>query len=455
MRRRDVLGAATATLALGACGGASKRGARGTSVLLLVADDLGRRDLGVYGQRSCATPNLDALAAEGLLARRAYTPSALCRPSRTAILSGLHPHRTGRSWYGAVREDLELWPDPFRRGGYAAGIVGKTALKKHEERWGFAEGGDVSYEKGRDPAFFAERTERFLERAGERPFTLVVNFYDPHRAGAKGASEPARLTATQGELRRIAAPPTLPRTQEVLVELRNYFRDVERMDRAAGAVLEVLRARGRAEDTLVLFLSDNGADFPFAKATLYEAGINLPLIARWPGVVAPGTETNALLSFVDLLPTCLAAAGLAPPEGIDGRSFLALLEGRAAAHRDVVFGEHDEHRGETNTPSRSAVGTRWKYVRHFHLEQRFEVAAMRTVSWQSMQRAAREDAALAARMRRLEQRPREELYDLAADPDKLEQLREMPGVTVNLTPALMWEHLDMNMSDPLLSEWDE
>jgi N-sulfoglucosamine sulfohydrolase len=449
--RRDVLGA-TAALALGSCGA---RGPRRTSVLLLVADDLGRRDLGVYGQRSCATPHLDALAGEGLLAHRAYTPAALCRPSRTSLLTGLYPHATGRSWYGAVREDLDQWPDHFRRAGHRPGVIGKTALAKHAERWGFAEGGQVAHETGRDPAFFAELTGRFLDGAGDDPFALVVNFFDPHRAGEKVASDPARLTATRDELRKIAPPPGLPRTKEVLVELRNYYRDVERMDRAVGAVLEVLGERGRAEDTLVIFLSDNGADFPFAKATLYEAGINLPLLVRWPGVVAAGEETRALLSFVDLLPTCLEAAGARAPVGIDGRSFVPLLDGRQAAHRERIFGEHDEHRGETNTPSRSVVDARFKYVRHFKLGERFEVASMRTASWQSMQRASKDDPELAARMGRLVQRPREELFDLEEDPWELVDLARDPArrTTLEAQRGALRAWMESE-SDPLLAEWD-
>ncbi len=451
--RRDVLGAATATLALGAsCGG---RGTRPTSVLLLVADDLGRREVGALGLRSCATPNLDELAAAGLVAHRAYTPSALCRPSRASILTGLWPHRTGRSWYGAMNPEIEQWPDAFRRGGHVTGVIGKTAREKNAERWDFLDGGQVGYETGRDPAFFAGLTERFLDQAGRRPFTLVVNFYDPHRPSEQIASAPANLTATRAELRRIEPPPMLPRTDEVLIELRNHYRCVERLDRSVGAVLEVLRERGREDDTLAIFTSDNGADFPFAKATLFEAGINPPLLVRWPEVVPAGSETDALLSFVDLLPTGLEAAGLAAPEGLDGRSFLPLLDGRRTTHREVVFGEHDEHRGETSAPSRSVVEARYKYVRHFRRAERFEVASMRTASWQSMVRAARDDERLAARMRRLQQRPPEELYDLERDP------WELADLTGDATQRATLERLRGRLrawmeaeADPLLAEWD-
>ena len=452
--RRGVLRAASAAVALG---GLACSRSPGSGVVLLVADDLGRGDLGCLGNRFLRTPQVDGLASEGMVLHRAYTPSALCRPSRAAMLSGLSPHRTGRSWYGAVREDLELWPEHFRRAGCVTGIVGKTAVAKNAHRWGFCEGGEVDYATGRDPGFFAGKVGRFLDLAGGRPFALVVNFFDPHRGGPAVTSDPSRTTATRAELARIEPPPWLADTDDLRIELRNYRRDVARLDRAVGAVLDVLRERG-ADGGLTLFTSDNGSDFPFAKATLYEAGVNMPLVARWPGVVEAGSESRALISFVDLLPTCLAAGGasaVAPPAGIEGRSFLPVLAGAAAEHRDVVFCEHDEHRAETATPSRAVVDRRHKYMRHFRLDERFETAAMRTAGWMSMVAAAREDAELAARIDRLQQRPREELYDLEADPWELVDLAGDPArgdLLASLRGRLRaWMESE---GDPLLAEWD-
>ena len=453
MDRSLLVGLWAACLAAGlaACGGGEPRPA---SVVLLVADDLGRGDLGVLGLGPDVTPRLDRLAAEGLVAHRAYTPSALCRPSRASLMTGCYPHNTGRSWYGEMREDLEQWPDRFRRARFVTGVIGKTAVEEKRERWDFSEGGRIGYEKGRSPEYYSGLTADFLDLAADRPFALVVDFFDPHCPSDRVALQRLQQRATEEQLRDVRPPPNLPSTGVLRQEQYRYREDVRRLDRSVGAVLDELERRGRAADTLVMFVSDNGADLPFAKATLYEAGINMPLLVRWPGRVAPGSATQALVSFVDLLPTALEAAGLTPPGGIDGRSLVGLLEGRVAAHRDLVFGEQDESREGEAAPSRSVVDARYKYIRHFRLDTPFEVASMRTRTWESVVRAAADDPALAARIDRLRNRPREELFDLEADP------WELVDLSADAAHRALLERLRAQLrdwmereDDPLLAEW--
>ena len=446
-------GTTAAILGPASCAGTGAAAARG--VVLIVADDLGRGDLGCLGNPSARTPALDAMAAAGMRLERAYTPAALCRPSRTSMLSGLYPHRAGRSWYGELREDLELWPEHFRAHGVKAGTFGKTAVQKNAARWDFCEGGDVGYAKGRDPEHIADGVERFLDLVGTGRFALVVNLFDPHRSDAAAALDPGRLSATRGELKGLHVPPHLPDIAQVKLELRNYYSDVARMDGGAAAVLEVLERRGLSETTLTLFTSDNGADFPFAKGTLYEAGVNMPLLARWPGAVPAGSSSAELVSFMDLLPTCLQALGLPGPGGLDGRSVLPLLRGEAGAGPSELFFEHDEHRDELATPSRAVVTARHKYIRHFQLERRFENASMRTASWLAMEDAAARDPALRARMQSLRVRPREELYDLERDPHELVDLSAEPiqrAVREDLAARLRtWM---AGEGDVLLDAWD-
>jgi arylsulfatase A-like enzyme len=237
--------------------------------------------------------------------------------------------------------------------------------------------------------------------------------------------------------------------------VRNYHGDVERLDRCVAAVLGVLDKRGLADTTLVAFTSDNGADFPFAKGTLHEAGVNMPLLVRWPGRVAAGAVHDGLVSFIDLLPTFMEAFGLAPPGDIDGRSFLPLLLGGTAVHREAIFCEHDEHKGEVAIPSRAVIEARYKYVRHFRLDKPFENDAMRTFAWAAMQRAALEDPALEVRMRRMSERPRAELFDLAQDPWELVDQAGDPALAE--VEAGLAERLRSWMSeqgDALLDEWD-
>ena len=454
-RRALILGGATVCGTL-SCSRArpAAGGPRARGVVLLVADDLGRRDLGLYGKRAPLTPAIDALATAGARLDRAYTTTAICRPSRASILSGLYPHNTGRAWYGEMREGLDCWPEHFRRGGVFTGSFGKTTLTREAERWDFCEGSDLDYGPGRDPATFAEAARRFLDRAGDRPFAFMVGFFDPHRTTAAEREEHP-LKVTRAELDAIEPPPYLPPLDPVKLEVRTYYRDIERLDRSVAAVLGVLAERGLADATLVAFTSDNGAAFPFAKGTLHEAGVNLPLLVRWPGQATAGVVHDGLVSFIDLLPTFMEVLGLAPPEDIDGRSFLPLLLGSAAVHRDAIFCEHDEDRDGVAVPSRAVIEARYKYVRHFKLDRPFENESMRTLSGMAIQQAAREDPGLEARWRRLTERPRAELLDLAEDPWELVDRAGDPAlaqVEAGLAERLRgWMREE---GDVLLGEWD-
>lgn len=447
-------------LVAGGCGRNDEAGAeegtheRAPSVLLLIADDLGRHDLGVLGLRSCPTPHLDALADAGLVLHRAYTPSPSCRPARAAIATGLYPHHTGRSWDGPVGADLPEWSALFAQAGHVAGEIGKTAGAGGGTGLAFWDRGTAALSEFGAPSVLADLTGQFLDEVGERPFSLIVNFYDPHR--------PFNIPAASGgedgpeSSRQITPPPNLPPTDLVLGELGSYYRSVRRLDRSVGALLEVLGERGRSADTLVIFLSDNGASFPFAKGTLSEAGLNMPLVVRWPGIVAAGSETSALLSFIDLLPTALDACGLAVPAGLDGSSLLALLAGRTGAHRELVFGEQDEQRKGGRAPSRSVVGARFKYVRHFQLDEPLELAWMGTPSWSSMVQLGRKEPVLAERMHRAQVRPREEFFDLELDPWELENLADGELHTAHLDrlrgELRSWMEAQ---DDPLLAEWGD
>ena len=219
-------------------------------------------------------------------------------------------------------------------------------------------------------------------------------------------------------------------------------------------MLRLLDEAGRARESLVIFTSDNGMPFPFAKSTLYEAGINLPFIARWPGVVEPGSVSEAFVSLVDLLPTALDVAGSPPPE-LDGRSLLPLLRGEARALREEVVGVLDELLVGDPTPCRSIRERRYKYIHNFRPENEFTSnILLHSDTWTSWQAAAESQPELARRMQLLVRRPREELYDLEADPFELQNLAGAPehaAALERLRGALRdWMRRER---DPVEAEW--
>ncbi|TWT92926.1 Sulfatase [Botrimarina colliarenosi] len=184
------------------------------------------------------------------------------------------------------------------------------------------------------------------------------------------------------------------------------------------------------DDALFVHTSDHGAQWPFGKWNLYDDGIRTPLVVAWKGRVAEGVRTDALVSWVDLLPTLIDAAGGAPPESLDGRSFLAVLTGNAKEHRDVIYTTHSGDGNFNVYPSRSIRAGQYKYILNLHPEYRFQshVTLVKKDGgyWRSWQRKAEHDDAAAEKVRRYQERPAEELYDLQADPHETHNLADDP-----------------------------
>jgi arylsulfatase A-like enzyme len=206
------------------------------------------------------------------------------------------------------------------------------------------------------------------------------------------------------------------------------------------------------ENTLFLFTSDHGSQFPFGKWNCYDQGIRTPLVAAWPGKIKPGTRTGAMVSWIDLLPTCLAAAGGQPPvfgsdKGqIDGQSFLPVLQGEKAEHRDRIFTTHSGDGRMNEYPIRSVRSHDWKYIRNLRPEAEHHTHVDQAQGedgkgyWSSWVKEAESNPAAAAILRRYLARPAEELYDLAADPWELHNLAAEPAQAERL--AAMRGELD-------------
>ena len=423
------------------------------NILLMIADDLGLT-AGCYGDASAHTPSIDRLAAEGTRFTHAFTSTASCSGSRSVIQTGLHTHQSGQ--YGLHHdrhhfltfEDVATAPALLNRAGYATGIVGKVHV-----------GPDATYpwalreESGsRDVSWVAARAEAFMAGAGERPFFLTVGFIDPHRdatrAGFGDPAGPDPVIAPEA----VEVPPWLADLPEVRGELATYHHAVARMDRGVGLILEALERQGAAEDTLVIFLSDNGAPFVHSKTTLFDAGVRLPLILRVPGRGA-GTENPNMVSFVDLLPTLLDWAGAdGPKDGRtrDGRSLLPILEqDLRCAGWDRVFGSHTFHEITNYWPTRFLRTGRYKYHRNVAWQLPFPVSTdiYGSLSFEAMRR----ERAGARPLGSLIHRPAEELFDLEADPLELHNLAgdsDHAGIVSDLRCEL--EHWQHRTGDPWL-----
>ncbi len=410
------------------------------NVVLIIADDL-CLDLGCYGNKVLRTPNLDGLAKKGTRFTRAYATVASCSPSRSSILTGLFTHQSGQ--YGlqhaAHAQQAHPWVQSLanllRAGGYWTGLIGK-----------FHVGPASSYNfhavltKGtggnRDVAAMAKIAREFINQRDKRPFFLVHSFSDPHRA-AKGfgnekfAKDPAEKPYDPA---KVVVPYHLPDTPEVRKELAEYYQSVSRMDRGVGLLLDVLRETGQLENTLIIFVSDNGIPFPGAKTTLYAAGIHLPLLVAGPGLPQDNTS-NALASYADLAPTILDWTKVkGPAYALPGQSLLPLLGKGEVKKRDAVFASHQFHEITMYYPMRALITERYKLIVNLAPEREYPFASdlWGSATWQGIRK--RGDKMMGQRsVAAYLHRPKEELYDLSKDPNELRNLASDPNHAEVLT----------------------
>jgi N-sulfoglucosamine sulfohydrolase len=284
------------------------------NILLLISDDHSADDLGIGAKGRPHTPALDSLAASGVRFVNAYTSSPQCSPSRAALITGRSSHATGTSrLHSALTSEHETLIEALQRSGYYVGAFRKVHLgESFQSRWNFYGGDDVPFDR-----FFRERPRN-------KPFFLWIGFHDPHRPYKEGAFSRPYTPAD------ITVPGFLPDTDAVRKDLANYYDAIARMDSEVGKVLNLLDSEKLKENTLVIFTGDNGMPFPGAKGTLYNAGVRVPLMMRWPGHISPGEVRNEVVWLLDIAPTILNASGSASLPKLEGQNLLAKSNDRPA-----------------------------------------------------------------------------------------------------------------------------
>lgn len=388
-------------------------------VVLFLADDLGMLDCGPYGGKGVPTPQMDRLAKDGLTFRQAFVSSPSCAPSRAALLTGLDPMRNGAMLnHARPKAGLKKWPAYFREQGYEVAAIGKVAHYAQVTEYGFDRAIHFKYH---EDECIAEAV-KFLEgRQSDKPLCLLVGTNWPH------VPWPKESAIAVGKL-----PPTLVDTPETRHARARYLAAVANADRDLGLVRDAATKK-LGENVLFAFTSDHGSQFPFGKWNCTDAGVRTPLIVSWPGCVKPGTTTDAMVGWIDLLPTLLAATGAEPPKDLSGRSFLDVLLGKTDRHRDKVFLTHSGDGQMNRYPIRAVRTADWKYIRnldpaaehHTHVDKGNAGADGRAY-WDSWVAKAKTDPAAAAIVTRYHMRPAEELYDVANDPHERTNLAAEP-----------------------------
>lgn len=322
---RSVLAALSLALATGA-------NAAPPNIVFFIADDVSQEDLGCYGHTTLKTPRIDALAAGGMRFDNAYLTTSSCSPSRCSIITGRYPHNTGApELHVKLPDDQTRFPELLRQAGYYTVLSGKNHMFDQPDR-----AFDL-ITRGGEPGGSSDWVQNVKDRPKDKPFFFWFAAFDAHRGWKISDHAP---TYANDE---VIVPPHLVDTPGTRADLANYYHEVSRFDHFVGLVTDELRRQGVLDNTLIVVAADNGRPFPRSKSRLYDSGIKTPWVVHYPALIKTPAVTRSLISVIDLAPTCLELAGLAPPASFQGCSFLPILKDPEATTRDMVFAEHNWH----------------------------------------------------------------------------------------------------------------
>ncbi len=393
--------------------------------IVYMSDDHGMLYSEPYGAAHIRTPHLSRLAADGMRFTHAFNASPSCGPSRTGMLTALWPARSGAEPnHKPPKPDVVGLPAVLKALGYETACFGKVAHNDYAKYYNFdvVSGPNVG-------ATDTVSVEKFLAaRDSSKPLCLFFGSHYPHVPWVKNEGyDPAA----------VKLPPTLVDTQETRDQCTNYYSSVSRTDALLGK-FRALVQKHVPGDNLFIYTTDHGAQWPFSKWDLYDAGIRLPFIAVWPGKVKPASTNDAMICLPDLLPTFIDLAGGKVPSGLDGKSFAAIIRDGAKTHRDHVFNTQSGD-GDFNVyPIRSLRTRDWKYILNLHPEFQHHTHDTRhrvgngVLYWKTWLAAAETDPKAAAVVKRFVERPAEELYDLKADPYEMHNLAAVPKQAARL-----------------------
>jgi uncharacterized sulfatase len=391
------------------------------NIVVFISDDHGYLDSSLHGQHEIRTPNLERLASAGMSFDLAFAASPTCAPSRAAFLTGLFPLRNGSMLnHQPPRAEVKKLPAYFHEMGYEVDAFGKVTHYNQAKSYGFDR---VELEGFHQDQCVQAAVDFLKNRKSEKPLCLFVGTNWPHVPWPAATSDldPSALHL----------PPTHIDTPATRRWRARYVAAVEQYDRDLGLIYDaVLKYVGR--DTMFVHFSDHGAQWPFGKWDLYDAGTRVTFLAAWPGHIAPATKSNAMVSLVDLLPSLIELSGATPPSDIDGKSFANVLLGKRSDHREKIYATHSGDGKMNKFPCRSLRTDRWKYIRnldpaaehHSHIDLGKPVDG--SEYWASWVEAAKTDKRAAAIAERYFHRPAEELYDLHADPFEQKNLSADP-----------------------------
>lgn len=385
--------------------------------LFILADDLTYNMLGCYGGKDAETPNIDKLASEGMLFNKAYAASAMCAPFRAELYTGLYPVRNGVAWnHSVAKPGTKSVCHYLKDQGYRVGWSGKkhaspAATFPFINVQGFPAGPGVG---------------EFMSKEKAKPFCLFLCSHNAHAAWTTG-------DASKFDPEKITLGPTQhdnPKTREVMTR---YLAEVEDFDREVGEILALLDKTGQRENTLVMVSTEQGWALGFAKWSNWDLGVHTGFIARWPGKIAAGSRSDALIQMADIVPTFLEASGAEHVPGrFDGKSFYRHLLGQEQPLRKYVYGVHNNVPEGTPYPIRSIRDKDFHYIVNLtpetsYHEKHVMAENSRLIWWPALKEAeGNGDQQAIALLKKFHNRPATELYKVDLDPWETDNLAGNP-----------------------------
>lgn len=402
------------------------------NVVVFTADDLGPDGMGVgaFGAKiKGITPNIDKVANAAVRFYNAHVNSAICMPSRGIIGTGRYGFNSLHHGFFHAPDSIPTLMEGFQKEGYKTGILGKVyhSSVKNSTVWDYV----YDYEdlgSGRSPSKYYEKTKAFAERCRKenKPFYFMINSHDPHRPFQEpdgkllaGAEWPSKLYSPD----EVFVPGFLPDLPGVRNEISHYYNSVRRLDDTFGKVMQAIKDAGAENNTVVIFLSDNGISMPFSKANCYLKSTKTTFFVYLPGTLKPLEDKEHLISSVDLFPTIMDMIGAEKPAGLDGTSFLPLLEGRKQSGRDKVFTQIDYLSSNKYWPMRCVQDKEFGYI--FNPWSDGKAAyhnANEGETFKAMEQEGKTNPQIQERVDLFRYRVPEEFYDLKNDPDCLHNL---------------------------------
>jgi len=398
------------------------------NVIIIMADDLDSRQLSCYGGKNIKTTNIDALAAEGMKFNQMIASETMCVPTRASLFTGLYPMR-----HGSFQNHKSVYNDSLKSVchymgslGYTVALTGKNHSTKPESVFPF------KILKGFEPNCVAptddyelDDIKKFITQKNEKPYCLFIMSINPHAPWTMG--DPAEFNAG-----KMVLPPHWVDTKEVREEFTKYLAEVRRLDNQVGDVMKLLKQTGQDKNTIVIFLGEQGPQFPGGKWTLYDNGQKSSMIVKWPGKVKLNTQTDAIAQYEDITPTLVAIAGGKPVNGLDGKSFLPVLLGKSNTSRDYAYGIHNNIPEGPPYPIRGIRDTKYKLLLNLTPTKNYYIKYMmnpeKTDSyWMGWLKAAETSATAKDLTDRIIKRPSVEFYDLNKDPYELHNLANDPS----------------------------